>query len=306
MVIEDSAAPICNAQGELTGVVLVFRDVTERKLQELAVARVAERERRIAETLQRAMLLAPGQHEFPGLTVVTRYEAAWDDAQIGGDFHDAFPLEDGKVALVVGDVMGKGLPAAARTAEVKYALRVILRDGSDCATALARLNRTLLISDNVAAVNDAAFEDDNRMVALVLAVIDPVSGITTVAAAGADAPMIARASGETEIPPAQGVLLGAAQEMEYEAVSLQLNPGDMLLLVTDGVTEAHAPGSDLFGQERLVRAYQAAAQSQPDLDATAERIISAAREFAGGTFHDDVCMLLARLESTDATSVAEA
>jgi sigma-B regulation protein RsbU (phosphoserine phosphatase) len=198
--------------------------------------------------------------------------------------------------------MGKGLIAAARTAEVKYALRVILRNGDDCASALARLNRTLLVGDMVSATSDADFEDDNRMVALAVAVIDPSTGLTNVAAAGAEPPMVARTNGAVEVPVAHGVLLGAAQEMEYEAVTLQLNPGDLLLMVTDGITEAHLPGSDLFGQERLISAYQEAVQSHPSIDDAADSIVANARAFAGGTFHDDVCLLLARLETLSAAS----
>jgi serine phosphatase RsbU (regulator of sigma subunit) len=119
-------------------------DITERKAAEAALAAAAEKQQRIAETLQRSLLLTPPANAFPGIEISTRYEAAWEEAQIGGDFHDAFQVDGGKVALVVGDVTGKGLAAASYTAEIKFALRAYLRESDDPAAALQRLNHFLV------------------------------------------------------------------------------------------------------------------------------------------------------------------
>ena len=97
-------------------------------------------EKKIAETLQRSLLIHVGEQSFPGLSVAPLYEAAWSEAGVGGDFYDAFAVGACQVALVVGDVAGKGLEAAARTAEVKYALRAFLLEYPHPARTLMRLN----------------------------------------------------------------------------------------------------------------------------------------------------------------------
>jgi sigma-B regulation protein RsbU (phosphoserine phosphatase) len=91
----------------------------------------ADKNERIAETLQRSMLVAPRPDSFPSIELATDYEAAWDEALVDGNLHDTFALADGKVAFMVGDATGKELEAAAHTAEVKYVLRAYLREKSD-------------------------------------------------------------------------------------------------------------------------------------------------------------------------------
>ena len=117
-----------------------IRDITERKKLEAILAAAAAKNERIAETLQRSMLLVSPAGMFPGIEVQTFYAAALNEAEVGGDFFDAFALNAEMVALVVGDVSGKGLAAAGRTSEVKYALRGFLHEHNSPKTALARLN----------------------------------------------------------------------------------------------------------------------------------------------------------------------
>ena len=113
-------------EGKHTLIQCNIRDISERKAAEKQIAAAAARNERIAETLQRSMLQEAPAGKFPGLIVETLYMAALDEAQVGGDFFDAFALSAEKFALVVGDVSGKGLVAAGRTAEVKYALRAFI------------------------------------------------------------------------------------------------------------------------------------------------------------------------------------
>ena len=132
--------------GSLRWYAKVMRDDTARKEEEERLAQAYAQERQIAATFQRALLPEIAEDAFPGLAVATLYEAAWAEAQVGGDFFDAFALDGGRVALVVGDVSGKGLAAAAHTAEVKYALRAFLRETPPPDRALSRLNA--FIHDN--------------------------------------------------------------------------------------------------------------------------------------------------------------
>ncbi len=117
-----------------------IRDITDRRKIETALAAAAAKNERIAETLQRSMLQSVPAGKFPGVTVETLYVSALIEAEVGGDFFDAFFLTENKVAFVVGDVSGKGLIAAGRTAEVKYALRAFLHGYPAPETAIAHLN----------------------------------------------------------------------------------------------------------------------------------------------------------------------
>ena len=112
--------------GEIVGAVVSFSDITARKEAEAALRAALAKERHVAETLQRTILEDVPEDRFPGLAVASCYAAAWQEARIGGDFYDAFALEGGRAAFVVGDASGKGLEAAVRTAEVKFALRAFL------------------------------------------------------------------------------------------------------------------------------------------------------------------------------------
>lgn len=117
----------------------------------------AAKNERIAETLQRSMLLAPPAGKFPGVLVETCYMAALNEAGVGGDFFDAFALAGGKGALVVGDVSGKGLAAAGRTAEVKYALRAFLHGFPKPEIALGHLNDFICETHRLDTDNHEAF-----------------------------------------------------------------------------------------------------------------------------------------------------
>ncbi len=178
----------------------------QQRIQELQVheAQLAEdlrHEHQIAETLQRSLLSAPAEDAFPGLRVQTEYEPAWKEALVGGDFYDVVALGEGRVALVVGDVTGKGLAAATHTAEVKYALRAILHEHPAPASALSRLNSFLAQPQPGGA--------GPPLVAVALAVVDARTGEAWVASAGAEHPLVLRASGSAEEIRAGGMLPGA-------------------------------------------------------------------------------------------------
>lgn len=117
-----------------TLLLLAIEDVTERVAAQEAMQaehrRLTEalaRERRITRILQRPLLLETPEDAFPGLSVATLFQPALDEAEVGGDFHDAFPLSDGRVAVAVGDASGKGLVAAVRAVEARDVLRAFMR-----------------------------------------------------------------------------------------------------------------------------------------------------------------------------------
>ncbi len=274
---------------EINGRTLLFasvRDITERRRQQEELAALYEREHKIAESLQRSLLNKPPDSILTGLDVETIYRPAWDEAQVGGDYFDVFALDGGRLALVVGDVSGKGLEAASRTAEIKYTLRAYLREHSDAASALSRLNAFLCESQAMEA------GDDEYFVVLTLAVVDSSTGQARVAVAGAEPPILLHPGGAFEEVAASGIPLGVAPKANYSAADLYLDPGDVLLIATDGVTEARR-GKQFLGNDGMAR-LAAESLERGTLAEIGEGVLEGAKAFASGRLHDDICLLLAR------------
>jgi serine phosphatase RsbU (regulator of sigma subunit) len=242
------------------------------------------REKRIAETLQNALLTSYAEHPFPDLEIESVYVPAWDEALVGGDLFDMFSVGTSSIALVVADASGKGLAAAARTAEIKYALRAFLWEDPDPATALFRLNNFVC----------RAQDEDRRhgFVTAAIVVLDRMTGLASACAAAAEPPLILRANGAAEVIDAAGAPLGVEYGEAYAAIQFTMEVGDAVLLATDGITEARR-GHEFFGYDRLV-----AAASAPDCDRAlrciGENVLAEAGQFAGSSLTDDVCLLLAR------------
>lgn len=297
---ELALSPVHDSDGHVTHFVGVQNDVTEREIAQAERDLLLAQQQRIADTLQRALLLTPATTDREGLEVATEYVPAWDEAQFGGDFYDVFGVADHQIALVVGDVTGKGLQAAQHTAEVKYALRVLLREYGGPTPALHRLNNFIVDSQRFGERSGDAF------VCVAVAVVDTRTGETQVASAGMEPPLLVRANGEARPVKSGGMFLGALPGSEYPTVSLVLDEGDHLLLVTDGLTEARRPlpNRDFFGYTGLVQS-ALSALSAHDVQLAAARIVEDAKAFAGGRPNDDVCLLIARRTLPAARGVRE-
>jgi len=263
-----------------------IRDTTERRRVEAQLAAAALKNERIAETLQRSMLQESPTDKFPGVQVQTLYKAALNEAEVGGDFFDAFAMLGDKVALVVGDVSGKGLVAAGRTAEVKYALRAFLHDCSAPEIALGHLNDFICDTHSMDVDNGEAF------IVLALAVLDRNTGEVTFSSAGAEPTLVLRGSGCTEGVEIIGYPLGIQRQATYLAKSLILKPGETLLMATDGITEARH-GMEFLGCEGMAALTEKAGPSASLIELS-EAIYQGALAFAEGKLRDDVCLLLAR------------
>ncbi len=294
------AALLVEALGGLLGLVLlgfstgvVNQVIAARVRAEAALEEAYEKQKRIAETLQRSLLIEPPSNAFGGLSIATFYEPAWGEAQVGGDFYDAFSLSDSRVALVVGDASGKGLAAAARTAEAKYALRAYLREHGSAAGALGRLNDFLCHAQML----DKGAQEPGTFVALSLALLDAASGQTEFALAGVDPPVVLRRTPgalTSEAPDARpGLPLGVDPGHVYESANVRLAPDDVFFLATDGITEARKSKREFLGYEGMA----ALAESVPpraSLAQVGQAVLDGARAFAGGKLTDDACLLLVR------------
>lgn len=276
----------------------VIVDVSDQKQTAQALEKTAReleasyrRERNIAETLQRSLLFMPPENAFPELAVKALYEAASDNALVGGDFWDTFACDHGHVALVLGDVMGHGLPAAMFTAELKYVLRAFIREHEQPARILEQMN-TYLCEGHRLYGEGLNAEGDDAPVCLTVIILDTATGKGTVAAAGMEPPLLVRRDGRMEEIQANGLLLGFQPGTEYDETSFQLGRGDLVILTTDGVTEARR-GREFLGYEGLMRLAQEA-QPSGTLEKVGRAILDGARDFAQGILKDDACVLLGR------------
>jgi len=250
-----------------------------------------KRERHIAQALQRPLTLEIAEDTFPGLSVATVFEpASSTEAEIGGDFFDAFALPDGRVVLAVADASGKGLAAAARTMQVKDVLRAFARESPHVLEQIAtRLNGYVCDTKRF----EEGADSYESFVCLGLAIMDPETGETHILAAGAESPVILRASGEYEAVQTSGTALGVNPQTLYATTSACLGRGDTLILLTDGITEARRRG-EFFGQEGLIEFARQGGAAAMTLRETGLFILNGARAFAGGMLRDDTCLLLAQ------------
>jgi serine phosphatase RsbU (regulator of sigma subunit) len=258
-----------------------------------ALQRAYDRERRIAEVFERPLMQEIPQNTFPGLSLATVYEAASEEADVGGDFFDAFALPRGLVALAVADASGKGLEAAVRTLQVKNVLRAFSREYPYCPNQImSRLNDfvcdTLRYDDGEEGYYFGGF------VCLTLAIIDPHTGEGNILSAGCEPPAILRQDGTVSTIRSHGLPLGIQRETLYQMTPLHLNSGDALLFSTDGVTEARRQRTREFLGYSGMLALAEKHRKDACVRCMALGILDGARDFADGVLRDDACLLIAR------------
>lgn len=241
----------------------------------------------LAGEVQR-MLLPPAMPAVPGLDLDARYRAA---QRISGDLYDAFPLADGRLAVAVADVAGKGIPASLLMAIVRTLVRQLAPGGDSPAAVLTAVNRAL--ADRLL---------DGMYVTIVYAVVDVARGEVTLARAGHERPVWAR-------PPApgrefqcawvggEGLPLGLVPAAEFAAVIedrvVPLLPGDVLVLYTDGLTEAPNPDDKEFGGARLTDALRGVVTA-PAAAVNDALLAAVARFGAGAPLRDDYTLVTVR------------
>ncbi len=252
-----------------------------RLFTELQAAYV--RERHIAGRFQESLLpsYAP---RFGAFEFAHKYQAALEEAVIGGDFFDLFPLGETRMGVVMADVSGKGLAAAVQTALLKYTLRGFALEAPDApAEVLARLNDVLC----------SPMSSHDGFVTLFYGVLDVVTGALTYASAGHEPPL-RRAGINGPVQPlteCDGMVLGAMPGVAYEQCRAVLSPGDLLLLYTDGLTEARAADGSFLELEGLAALLPRADVSASEAVTT---LYESAAAFADNVRRDDVAILVLR------------
>jgi len=239
----------------------------------------------LARTLQQ-ILLPPRLPKISGLQVAARYVAGGTGTEILGDFYDVFPSVGGSWGLVVGDVCGKGIPAAKSTALARHTLRGAALRQTRPSLILAGLNRALL--DWPA--------DDQRFLTAIYATVRPRLAVTSVRISSAGHPLalVRRADGRVKAVGQPGTLLGLLPDPDLSDTRLLLRSGDSMILFTDGVTESRSHvDRDFFGEERLgdlIGGLGGLTAAQ-----MAAAVIKAITAFSGGVVNDDTVVLVLRI-----------
>jgi len=251
--------------------------IENSQLHDVALKKQAfERDLDLAHKVQQG-LLPDSSPEIPGYEFVDFYEAA---NQIGGDYYDYIPLPGDRMAVVLGDVAGKGMPAALLMAKLSAEVRFSFAAGGTAVEGINRLN---------AAFSRGDWED--RFVTLVAVVLDPSKSEATVVNAGHMAPYVRHSDGKLDKvgEETKGMPLGVAAGIEFEQSTIKLVPGDVLTLFTDGITEAMDAQNRLYGHERLEKQIVA---SKDGANSTGKIILDDVNRFVGNRPQsDDRCLI---------------
>jgi serine phosphatase RsbU (regulator of sigma subunit) len=235
--------------------------------------------RQIVHTLAESFLTTSPRR--PDVQIASRFEFAHQVAQVGGDYFDfiAFKDEPHRLGVVIGDVCGKGVPAAIYTGKAKDMLYAYARLNTSPAWVINQLNHALF----------SQMSDDCMFITMIYGVLDTAERTFTYTNAAHPPAILHRPEqGLAELSQTGG-MVGALEEMEFEERTVRLDPGSVLALFTDGVTEARS-GADMLGQEgvrEVVRAHAGDAA-----DGIAEAIFQRARDFAQGVLRDDVAIVV--------------
>ncbi len=257
-----AGAPDGDLEGELVGVLFLGPKVTQTRItfeeislvafiarqvgtslmngalhQERMATRLLQEEVATARRIQQQLL----PEEPPMLTGWEVAASNRPSRHVGGDYHDFLPLPDGEIGIAIGDVSGKGVPAALLMSNLQAALRVRAISGESLDRLVNDVNRTICRNTG-----------SESFISFFIGALDPVRGKLTYTNAGHNAPLLVRGDGTVEELETGGLLLGVFPEATYERGTVELRPGDLLVLYTDGVTEATNERGDMYGEERLM------------------------------------------------------
>ncbi len=253
--------------------------IENARLAEIEAAeRIMVRDLSQAAEIQRGVL--PG--EAPQLAGVdlAGYNAAC--RTVGGDYYDFFPYPDGRVALTLGDVSGKGMPASLMMMALHARVQVLAEDPGDLGAFMNRLNKAT-----------CAKCPSNRFITFFFCILDTTTGALSFANAGHNPPIVMRTSGAAEMLEAGGPPLGILSMSSYSEQKTQLAPGDLLVLYSDGVTEAINGQEEEFGEEQFIEVLRR--HRGESATVISEAVTTALLEFAAGAPPaDDITLVVAK------------
>jgi serine phosphatase RsbU (regulator of sigma subunit) len=251
--------------------------------QSLERARLYDASVETSRLLQRTLLPA-SLPAIPGLQIAARYQSVEDGAIVGGDFYDVFRRDNATWGVSIGDVSGKGVQAASLTALARHTIRASARRGAGPAQVLSELNDAVL-----------GEETDDRYATVAHLVVRPESLVThlTVALGGHPAPYLRSADRSVRQVGTAATAVGLLARVKYAEEQVSLATGNVLVLYTDGFTDARSPDGELAG-DRLAKLL--AGSDAADAETLADEILTDVLAFCGGRPRDDMALLVLRPE----------
>lgn len=272
--------PTRDTRGTVVGACAIVRDISDRKRAEAELTVLYEQQRHIALTLQRSLMGTPPA--LPGLATASRYRPATQGAGVGGDWFDLIPLGADRVGVLIGDVMGRGLEAAAVMGQLRSAAHALAKTGMQPRQLMQALDTCV-----------ADLDVPDQLVTCCYLVIAPDTGTVTVCSAGHLPILVAGAADEvSRLSSPVNAPLGVG-DILYEQSCTAIPPGATLVLYTDGLIET--PGSDI--EERvgeLSVVLDEFLAGTPCLEATADHVLASLLPDPE-SHNDDVTLLLAQL-----------
>ena len=248
-----------------------------------------EQDKRISQALQTGM--RNELQEVEGITAQAVYSSATATASVGGDFYDLIRLPGRRACVIMGDVSGKGVEAASVSAAVKTALGAYAWEGLTPARMVRSLNEFLL-----------GFSRLETFATLFVGVIDLTDATIRYCSAGhPPALMVSADASEISTLDVQSGVVGAFHDIVYQDGVTRFSPGDVLLLYTDGTTEARDPSGAFFGEEGLHEAVMRESEGEKPFEGFVGRLLATLDAFTGNRLDDDVAMVALRFDEAVAT-----
>jgi sigma-B regulation protein RsbU (phosphoserine phosphatase) len=262
----------------------VMANVAAIRVESARLAEVEQAERIMKRDLSQAAeiqrrILPETAPEVPGLQLAG-FNAPC--RTVGGDYYGFVSYPTGHVGVALGDVSGKGMAAALMVMQFEARFRVLVEDTENPATLVVRLNKIT-----------CANCPSNRFITFFFSVLDPATGNLSFANAGHNPPIVVRTSGEVEMLDGGGPVLGVLPIAPYSEQQARLGPGDLLVVYSDGVTEAANTGDEEFGEERLIEVLKR--RRTESSDAIVSAVMESVNRFTSGAPQaDDITLVVAK------------
>jgi sigma-B regulation protein RsbU (phosphoserine phosphatase) len=284
LIYLDSPNALREFSAEDLNLLTVMANVAAIRIEHARLNEIEEAERAMAKEMEQAALIQA--RLLPGASpVVAGMDIAGKTAAcrtVGGDYYDFLKFPDGRIGLLVGDVAGKGMPASLMMSSLQACVHVVFDDGDDLAQKITRLNKATCRNC-----------PDNRFITFFMTVADPATGELVFTNAGHNPPLLVRASGGFEELKGGGMILGILPMAKYQESRAAFQPGDVLVLFSDGVTEAANPRGEEFGEQRLAELV-ASLHGRPSAEIV-EAVHAAVGSYTeGAPAADDITVVVAR------------
>ena len=243
-----------------------------------------EHEMSVARDIQTELL----PKTFPRIEGLDIFAFSVPARHVGGDCYDVIEIGDGKLAITIGDVAGKGTPAAILMANVQAAVRALSESGIPAGPLIERVNKLV-----------HGYTEASVFITFCYCILNTRTGQLTYVNAGHNPPYVLRRDGGKDFLDRGGLIIGAVAGSTYEEGRLTMAPGDDLVLYTDGITEARNPSEEMFGEERLeALLHECRHMTAREIE---ERVYTSVKDFtAGASQSDDLTMVVVKMTAAGA------